>query len=58
VTPDVDMPAGNALLRIFWPSDAPRHSRPGVLVGWRNSEYDVMVISILHEVEVCQTFND
>jgi phosphatidylinositol glycan class Q protein len=52
------MPTGNGLLRIFWPSDAPRHTRPGVLVGWRNSEYDVLVISILHDVEVCCNSSD
>ena len=44
---------GNGLLRIFWPSDAPRNKRPGVVVGWRNSELDLFVVSILEDVEVC-----
>lgn len=42
----------NKLLRIFWPSDAPRGNTQGVILGWRNSEFDLFVISILHEVEV------
>lgn len=46
------MPASNALMRIFWPSDAPTSLNPGVLVGWRNSEYDVLVVAILQDVEV------
>jgi phosphatidylinositol N-acetylglucosaminyltransferase subunit Q len=45
------MVAKNGLLRIFWPSDAPRSTKPGVLVGWRNSDYDVVVISILQNVK-------
>ena len=43
---------GNGLLRIFWPSDAPRNKSPGTIVGWRNSELDIFVVSVLHEVEV------
>lgn len=42
----------NGLMRIFWPSDAPTGPLPGVLVGFRNSELDVFVVSILQEVEV------
>ena len=42
----------NGLMRIFWPSDAPSGPQPGVLVGFRNSELDVFVVSILQEVEV------
>lgn len=41
----------NGLLRIFWPSDAPKDSLPGVLVGWRNSDLDVLVIGILQGVD-------
>lgn len=41
----------NALMRIFWPSDLPNTPRPGVIVGWRNSELDVVVVTILHDVE-------
>lgn len=47
------MVANNGLMRIFWPSDAPIGDSPGVLVGWRNSELDVFVVSILQDVEVC-----
>lgn len=42
----------NQVLRIFWPSDAPRGNTQGVILGWRNAEFDLLVISILHEVEV------
>jgi phosphatidylinositol N-acetylglucosaminyltransferase subunit Q len=42
----------NGLMRIFWPSDAPYSSEPGVLVGWRNSELDLLVVTILDHVEV------
>lgn len=43
----------HGLMRVFWPSDAPNNDRPGVLVGWRNSELDVLVVGILQDVEVC-----
>lgn len=46
------MVAHNGLMRIFWPSDAPTGSQSGVLVGFRNSQLDVFVVSILQEVEV------
>jgi phosphatidylinositol N-acetylglucosaminyltransferase subunit Q len=42
----------DGLLRIFWPSDAPRTQKHGVIVGWRNSELDIFVVSILQDVEV------
>ena len=42
----------NGLMRIFWPSDAPKGSLSGVLVGFRNSQLDIFVVSILQEVEV------
>jgi hypothetical protein len=42
----------NGLMRIFWPSDAPRGTTPGVLVGFRHSDTDVFVVGILQEVEV------
>lgn len=41
----------HVLLRIFWPSDAPKSNLPGVLVGWKNSELDIVVISVLEGVE-------
>lgn len=42
----------NGLMRIFWPTDAPTSSDPGVIVGWRNSDLDVLVVAILQHVEV------
>ena len=42
----------DGLMRIFWPSDAPRDDIPGVLVGWRNSEQDVLVVGVLQGVDV------
>lgn len=47
----------NRLLRIFWPSDAPKSKTKGVIVGWRNSELDLVVISILQDVEVKQSMS-
>jgi phosphatidylinositol glycan class Q protein len=41
----------HGLMRIFWPSDAPRDPLPGVLVGWRNSDLDVLVIGVLQGVD-------
>jgi phosphatidylinositol glycan class Q protein len=46
------MGTNNGLMRIFWPSDAPTGPSAGVLVGFRNSELDVFVVSVLQEVEV------
>jgi phosphatidylinositol glycan class Q protein len=42
----------NKLLRIFWPSDAPRSNAQGIILGWRNSDLDLFVISIIQDVEV------
>jgi len=42
----------HGLMRVFWPSDAPRDDIPGVLVGWRNSDLDVMVVGVLQGVDV------
>jgi phosphatidylinositol glycan class Q protein len=47
-----DMGKHMGLMRVFWPSDAPRNSLPGVLVGFCNSGSDVFVVGILQEVEV------
>ncbi|KAK5113511.1 hypothetical protein LTR62_003380 [Meristemomyces frigidus] len=41
----------HGLMRILWPSDAPTEDVPGVLVGWRNSELDVIVVGVLQGVE-------
>jgi phosphatidylinositol glycan class Q protein len=46
------MGLNNGLMRIFWPSDAPSTPNSGVLVGWRNSDLDVLVVAILQDVEV------
>ena len=45
------MIAVDGLLRVFWPSDAPRSEEQGTIVGWRNSPLDIFVVSILQEVE-------
>lgn len=42
----------DGLLRVFWPYDLPRSTSPGVIVGWRNSELDLFVLSVLEDVEV------
>lgn len=42
-------------MRVFWPSDTPNDAEPGVVVGWRNSELDVFVVTILKKTEVAQT---
>lgn len=46
------MVAHNGLMRIFWPSDAPNGPLSGTLVGFRNSQLDIFVVSVLQEVEV------
>ena len=43
------------VLRVFWPSDAPKGKSEGTLVGWRNSRLDIFVISVLQDVEVSYT---
>ena len=46
------MVTSNGLLRIFWPSDVPRDKKPGTIVGWRNSDLDLFVVSVLQGFEV------
>lgn len=47
------MPRSNHdLLRIFWPNDLARPSTPGVIVGWRNSESDLFVITAVEDVDI------
>ncbi|KAK4124495.1 Gpi1-domain-containing protein [Parathielavia appendiculata] len=41
----------DGLMRVFWPADLPRSDLRGVVVGWRNSALDVLVLAILEEVE-------
>ncbi|PYH89451.1 hypothetical protein BO71DRAFT_422995 [Aspergillus ellipticus CBS 707.79] len=48
---DVNMLMSDGLLRVFWPYDLPRSSSPGVIVGWRNSEWDLFVLTVLEDVE-------
>ncbi|RAK99836.1 mismatch repair ATPase MSH2 [Aspergillus ibericus CBS 121593] len=48
---DVNMLMSDGLLRVFWPYDLPRSSSPGVIVGWRNSELDLFVLTVLEDVE-------
>ena len=46
------MVAANGLLRVFWPSDITRARTQGTIVGWKNAELDLFVVSILQDVEV------
>ncbi|KAF2084561.1 N-acetylglucosaminyl transferase component Gpi1 [Saccharata proteae CBS 121410] len=48
---NVDMVTNNGLMRIFWPSDTPKTPSSGVLVGWRNSEFDIFVVTVLQDIE-------
>ncbi|KAL8909216.1 MAG: hypothetical protein Q9207_000390, partial [Kuettlingeria erythrocarpa] len=51
------MVSPNGLLRIFWPSDAPRGGEEGTILGWRNSNQDIFVVSILKNIAVSNTDN-
>lgn len=50
------MVAANGLLRVFWPSDIPSTKTPGTIVGWKNAELDLFVISVLQDVQVGQGY--
>lgn len=41
----------DGLLRVFWPSDLLRPSSPGVIVGWKNSDQDLFVLTVLDHVD-------
>ncbi|ODA75916.1 hypothetical protein RJ55_08557 [Drechmeria coniospora] len=41
----------DGLMRVFWPTDACKSDRPGVVVGWRNSTLDVLVVAVLEDVD-------
>ncbi|KAI1280230.1 N-acetylglucosaminyl transferase component [Xylaria sp. FL0933] len=41
----------DGLMRVFWPSDIVTTDVPGVLVGWRNSDLDVVVVAVLDHVD-------
>ena len=51
-TNDQIMIGVGGLLRLFWPSDTPHTGKPGTVVGWRNSELDVFVVSVVQDIEV------
>ncbi|KAI5296647.1 phosphatidylinositol N-acetylglucosaminyltransferase subunit gpi1, partial [Ascosphaera acerosa] len=42
---------GDGLLRVFWPSDLSHSPQPGVIVGWKNSDHDLFVLTVLQRVE-------
>lgn len=46
------MIASSDLMRIFWPSDTSRSTSSGVIIGWKNSDLDIFVLAVLHDVEV------
>lgn len=48
------MPEHDGLMRVFWPSDITSSDLTGVLVGWRNSDLDVVVVAVLDHVDVSQ----
>lgn len=47
-----DMPEHDGLMRVFWPADIERSELPGVIVGWKNSSLDVVVVAVLNHVDV------
>ena len=40
------------LLRVFWPNNLTRATTPGVIVGWRNSETDLLVVTVLEDADI------
>lgn len=52
------MVMNDGLLRVFWPYGVAQSSSPGVIVGWRNSEFDLFVVSVLEHVEVSFAIKD
>lgn len=46
------MPEHDGLMRVFWPTDIAKSDLPGVIVGWRNSGLDVVVVAVLDHVDV------
>lgn len=49
------MVKNNGLIRVFWPLDSIAPNTSGVLVGWRNSETDILIASILEDAEVSRS---
>lgn len=48
----LDMVERDGLMRVFWPADITTSEHPGVIVGWRNSGLDVVVVAVLEHVDV------
>jgi phosphatidylinositol glycan class Q protein len=48
----------HGLMRIFWPSNVPSDDIPGVVIGWRNGELDVLVVGVLQGVDVRKEQDD
>ena len=46
------MPENDGLLRVFWPVGVATSEYPGVIVGWRNSTLDFVVVAVLDHVDV------
>ena len=42
----------DGLLRLFWPTTLARSTTPGVIVGWRNNDLDLVAVTVLEDVEV------
>ncbi|KAK5099504.1 pig-Q [Exophiala xenobiotica] len=42
----------DGLLRLLWPATLARSTTPGVIVGWRNSDLDLFVVTVLEDVEL------
>ncbi|KAK5942674.1 pig-Q [Knufia obscura] len=42
----------DGLLRLLWPDTLARSTTPGVIVGWRNSDLDLFVVTVLEDVEI------
>lgn len=42
----------DGLLRLLWPTTLARSTTPGVIVGWRNSDLDLFVLTVLEDVEI------
>lgn len=41
----------DGLLRLFWPSTTTDTTASGVIVGWRNSDLDLFVVTVLEDAE-------
>ncbi|RYP19524.1 hypothetical protein DL767_009622 [Monosporascus sp. MG133] len=49
--PRIVMPESGGLLRVFWPIEIGASEFSGVIVGWRNSPLDFVVVAVLDHVE-------